>query len=109
MNAETTHAQHLLDHLAPAQIAAVVHLMEVMLDPLSRKLANARPEDETISADEERAVFQLRKIGSWDEEMMLRAFSYYSENRRAIHARTDVSAHSKAAPMGVIRLLKWLS
>ena len=44
-----------------------------------------------------------------NEEMMLRAFSYYSENRRAIHARTDVSAHSKAAPMGIIRLLKWLS
>ncbi len=44
-----------------------------------------------------------------NEEMMLRAFSYYSENRKAIHARTDVSAHSKAAPMGVIRLLKWIS
>jgi nucleoside-diphosphate-sugar epimerase len=44
-----------------------------------------------------------------NEEMMLRAFSYYSENRKAIHARTDVSAHSKAAPMGIIRLLKWLS
>jgi UDP-glucose 4-epimerase len=44
-----------------------------------------------------------------NEEMMLRAFSYYSENRRAIHARTDVSAHSKAAPMGIIRLLKWMS
>jgi UDP-glucose 4-epimerase len=44
-----------------------------------------------------------------NETMMLRAFSYYSENRKAIHARTDVSAHSKAAPMGVIRLLKWLS
>jgi len=44
-----------------------------------------------------------------NEEMMLRAFSYYRENRRAIHARTDVSAHSKAAPMGIIRLLKWMS
>jgi UDP-glucose 4-epimerase len=41
--------------------------------------------------------------------MMLRAFTFYREHRRAIHARTDVSAHSKAAPMGVIRLLKWLS
>ncbi len=44
-----------------------------------------------------------------NEQMMLRAFSYYKENRQAIHERTDVSAHSKAAPMGVIRLLKWLS
>ncbi len=62
-------------------------------------------------------VFDTRKIREelgWaptltNEAMMLRAFSYYRENRRAIHARTDVSAHSKAAPMGVIRLLKWLS
>jgi len=57
---------------------------------------------------------RIRKELGWtptltNEEMMLRAFSYYSENRKAIHARTDVSAHSKAAPMGVIRLLKWLS
>jgi UDP-glucose 4-epimerase len=62
-------------------------------------------------------VFDTRRIRAelgWsptltNEEMMLRAFSYYSENRRAIHARTDVSAHSKAAPMGIIRLLKWMS
>jgi nucleoside-diphosphate-sugar epimerase len=44
-----------------------------------------------------------------NEQMMKRAFAYYRENRRAIHERTDVSAHSKAAPMGIIRLLKWLS
>ena len=43
-------------------------------------------------------------------EMMVRAFRYYSTRRTDIHARTDnASAHSKAAPMGVIRLLKWLS
>ncbi len=61
MNAERAHAQHLLDHLAPEQFSAVVHLMEVMLDPLSRKLANAPPEDETISADEEAAVAEARQ------------------------------------------------
>jgi UDP-glucose 4-epimerase len=44
-----------------------------------------------------------------NEDMMLHALNYYRENRNAIHARTDVSAHSKAAPMGIIRLLKWLS
>jgi UDP-glucose 4-epimerase len=44
-----------------------------------------------------------------NEEMMLRAFSYYRENRKAINERRDVSAHSKAAPMGIIRLLKWMS
>ncbi len=44
-----------------------------------------------------------------NEQMMLKAFEYYRENRRNIHGRKDVSAHSKAAPMGVIRLLKWMS
>jgi UDP-glucose 4-epimerase len=57
---------------------------------------------------------RIRRELGWEptftnEQMMLRAFSYYRENRRAIHERTDVSAHSKAAPMGIIRLLKWLS
>lgn len=62
-------------------------------------------------------VFDTRRIRSelgWqptlsNDQMMLRALLFYRENRRAIEARTDVSAHSKAAPMGVIRLLKWLS
>jgi UDP-glucose 4-epimerase len=44
-----------------------------------------------------------------NQQMMLRAFEYYRENRRAIHQRTEASAHSRAAPMGIIRLLKWLS
>ena len=44
-----------------------------------------------------------------NDEMMVKAFRYYSASRAAIHARTDVSAHSKPTPMGVIRLLKWFS
>ena len=56
MNTDIKHARQLLDHLAPDQVAAVVHLMEVTLDPVSRALANAPPEDEEISAEEEQAV-----------------------------------------------------
>jgi UDP-glucose 4-epimerase len=44
-----------------------------------------------------------------NEEMMIEAFRYYAAQRAEIHARKDVSAHSKAAPMGIIRLLKWFS
>jgi UDP-glucose 4-epimerase len=44
-----------------------------------------------------------------NEEMLWRAYQYYSQNRREIEARQDVSAHRKAAKMGVIRLLKWVS
>ncbi|MEI9979737.1 MAG: NAD(P)-dependent oxidoreductase [Edaphobacter sp.] len=44
-----------------------------------------------------------------NEEMMIRAYRYYAENRREIHARTDVSAHSRPTSMGIIRALKWFS
>src|ERR1700733_291447 len=44
-----------------------------------------------------------------NEEMMIRAYRYYAENRREIHSRTDVSAHSRPASMGIIRALKWFS
>ena len=44
-----------------------------------------------------------------NEEMLLLAYQYYSQNRAEIATRTAVSAHSKPAAMGVIRLLKWLS
>lgn len=61
LNSDIEHAQQLLSHLTPEQVAAVVHLMEVMLDPVSRALANAPPEDEEISAGEEHAVAEARE------------------------------------------------
>jgi hypothetical protein len=61
MSSDKQHAQQLLNHLAPDQVAAVVHLMEVMLDPVSRKLANAPIEDEEIGEDEEQAVAEARE------------------------------------------------
>ena len=61
MNADKEHAQQLLNHLAPDQIAAVVHVMEVMLDPVSRKLANAPVEDEEISEEEEQSVARSKE------------------------------------------------
>ena len=44
-----------------------------------------------------------------NEEMLLRAYQYYCENRADIHSRRKASAHRKPASMGVIRLLKWVS
>ena len=57
---------------------------------------------------------RIRKELGWaptvtNEEMMIRAYRYYSDNRREIHARTDVSAHSRPTSMGIIRALKWFS
>jgi UDP-glucose 4-epimerase len=44
-----------------------------------------------------------------NEEMLLDAYRYYHENRERLARETSLSAHRKASPMGVIRLLKWLS
>ena len=44
-----------------------------------------------------------------NEEMLWRAFHFYSTNRIEIENRKDVSAHHKVAKMGAIRLLKWVS
>ena len=44
-----------------------------------------------------------------NEQMMIEAFRYYTAQRAEIHARKDVSAHSRPASMGVIRVLKWFS
>jgi hypothetical protein len=56
MNADREHAQRLLNHLAPDQVAALVHVMEVMLDPLSRKLLNAPLDDEPFTEEDRQAV-----------------------------------------------------
>lgn len=42
-------------------------------------------------------------------EMLSEAYSYYAERRQEIEARKDVSAHSRPAAMGIIRLVKWFS
>jgi len=44
-----------------------------------------------------------------NEQMLLRAYQYYAENRHDIESRQNVSAHRRNAKMGVIRLLKWVS
>ncbi|MDE3106252.1 MAG: NAD(P)-dependent oxidoreductase [Acidobacteriota bacterium] len=44
-----------------------------------------------------------------NQRMMIEAYRYYAAQRAEIHARKAVSAHSKPAAMGIIRLLKWLS
>jgi len=44
-------------------------------------------------------------------EMLYEAYAYYRAHRGEIEARsrTGASAHRRAAPMGIIRLLKWMS
>jgi UDP-glucose 4-epimerase len=42
-------------------------------------------------------------------EMLSEAYEYYARSRKEIESRHDVSAHNRAASMGIIRLLKWIS
>ena len=56
MAPDKQHAYQLIDQLNPGQLAAVVHLLQVMTDPVARSLANAPPEDEPISPEETAAV-----------------------------------------------------
>jgi len=45
------HAHDLLERLAPGELEAVVHLLEVMIDPVARSIANAPVEEEKITAE----------------------------------------------------------
>ena len=44
-----------------------------------------------------------------NDEILVEAFEYYRVNKGDIQFRRRASAHRQAAPMGAIRLLKWLS
>jgi hypothetical protein len=49
-------AHELIERMSIGQVSAVVGLLEAMLDPVDRAIANAPWEDEPISEEEERAV-----------------------------------------------------
>ena len=49
-------AHELIDRMAPSQVYAVVGLLETMLDPVSRAIANAPFDDEPETEEERQAV-----------------------------------------------------
>jgi len=57
---EKQQAHELIERLAPSQISAVVHLLEVMIDPVARSLANAPVDDEPVSEEEAREIAAAR-------------------------------------------------
>ena len=56
MAADKQHAHELIERLAPGQVAALVGMLEAMLDPVSRAVANAPLDDERLSAADEKAL-----------------------------------------------------
>ena len=81
---EKQHAHELIDRMAPGQVAAVVGLLEIMLDPLARTLASARYDDEPVSADEAReaeaAKASLARGEGVPHEKVLAEFGLTSED-----------------------------
>jgi len=57
---EKQRLHELVDRLAPTQIHAVRGLLQVMLDPVSRAVANAPVDDEALTADEAHALDEAR-------------------------------------------------
>lgn len=50
------HAHELIERLAPSQVSAVIGMLEALLDPVSRAIANAPVDDEPLMAGEEKAL-----------------------------------------------------
>lgn len=51
MESDKQHAHRLLDRLAPSHLFAVVHLLEVVVEPLANSLAQAPIEEEEITPE----------------------------------------------------------
>lgn len=54
-------AHELIERLAPSQVSAVVGLLQAMLDPVARAIANAPIDDEPLTPEEEQALAQSAK------------------------------------------------
>ncbi len=51
----------MLDLLTPEKLAAVIGLLEVMLDPVARAIASAPIDDEPVTQEEEKALAEARE------------------------------------------------
>jgi nucleoside-diphosphate-sugar epimerase len=89
-------------------IAAMKLAYHLRMSPLGPYHYKMIAEDFTFDTSKIKALLGWAPTMT-NEQMLWRAYQYYSENRKEIESRRDVSAHRKTAKMGVIRLLKWLS
>jgi len=60
MAIDKQHAHQLLDRLDPGQLAAVTHLLEVMVDPVANSITSAPVEDEEITPEMGAALDRAR-------------------------------------------------
>src|ERR1700733_2999347 len=81
---EKQHAHELIDRMAPGEVAAVVSLLEIMLDRLARTLASAPYDGEPVNAEEasevEAAKASLARGQGIPHEEVLAEFGLSSED-----------------------------
>ncbi len=89
-------AHELIERMAPGQLSAVVSLLEIMLDPLARTLANAPFDDEPVGEEEARQVAasrdSLARGGGIPHEEMLADFGLSNEDFERM-GRTPLDPH----------------
>jgi hypothetical protein len=61
MAADKQHAHKLIEHLAPDQVPAAIGMLERLLDPVARAIANAPIDDEPVTEEEKKAVAESRE------------------------------------------------
>ncbi len=64
-NREKEQAHELIERLGPKQVSAAVGLLEALLDPVSRAIANAPADDEPETAQERQEVAESK---AWFEQ-----------------------------------------
>ncbi len=57
---ERHQVHELIDRLVPSQLAAVRGVLEAMLDPVARAIADAPAADEPVTEEEKRALVEAR-------------------------------------------------
>ena len=75
------HVHQLIEQLGPEQIDAVARLLEVMVDPISRALAAAPPDDEPVTEHDRR---RFHEGYSWFDDNPLS-----DEDRHAVTASRE--------------------
>jgi nucleoside-diphosphate-sugar epimerase len=95
--------------LPKAPALAAMHLAHILrVSPLGPYHYRMIAEDFIFDTSRIRQALGWRPTVT-NSEMLTAAYRYYAENRQQILARSNVSAHSRAADMGILRLLKWMS
>ena len=56
MAADKQHAHELIERLAPSQVPAAVGMLERLLDPVARAIADAPVDDEPLTAADKKAL-----------------------------------------------------